>query len=38
LTLIYYALIAIALIFLVGWAWRAFLRLYETALKWTEQI
>ncbi|MCS7264983.1 MAG: type II secretion system F family protein [Armatimonadetes bacterium] len=32
----YYALIAAALIFLVMWAWRAFSRLYEIALQWTE--
>ncbi|MFN3421297.1 MAG: type II secretion system F family protein, partial [Armatimonadota bacterium] len=38
LTLIYYALIAVALAFLVMWAWRSFLRLYEEALKWAEQI
>ncbi|MCS7187299.1 MAG: type II secretion system F family protein, partial [Armatimonadota bacterium] len=38
LTLIYYGFIAAALIFLVFWAWRAFIRLYEIALQWTEQI
>lgn len=38
LTLIYYALIALAIAFLAMWAWRNFLRLYEEALKWVEQI
>jgi len=36
LALVYYAAIALAVAFLVGWALRAFLRLYEIALKWTE--